>query len=230
MALNQARDSDYISFGPQLDVDTGLKPQLEVDNNGANSLETENGALLLNRISTNDPFEYLPQNQDCKPPVKYARKIHYSYDTIQKALAMFTPIDPETPKNDPRRKNVNSLKKIANDLNIVSRETIRQWLKKDMSAEAVRQRLSNRGRKRKLNDCQIQIFENYIKCLMANEVVFRQKDVIKYMFEKTGVTMTNTDVTRYLKYMGYDMRSVKLVPSDEFALRNFMREYAETYD
>eukprot|EP01115_Flamella_aegyptia_P014276 TRINITY_DN8029_c1_g1_i1.p1 TRINITY_DN8029_c1_g1~~TRINITY_DN8029_c1_g1_i1.p1 ORF type:complete len:241 (+),score=85.65 TRINITY_DN8029_c1_g1_i1:72-794(+) len=124
----------------------------------------------------------------------------YSPKTVKRALELFKP-----------KKETQSLREVATLTSVSSAETIRQWLKKDMSQKAIKTRLSKRGRKRKVNQQLLEEMRRFIEHHQQNNIPYTQGDVIKHVKDYTNgvVILSNVDVTRYTQRLGLNRSNKK---------------------
>jgi len=139
----------------------------------------------------------------------------YSPATIRRALDLVKTSEPGKSKHDPRKQG--SLREAAAVAGVASAETVRQWLKKDMSQEAIKKRLSKRGRKRKLDDLLLQKLRGYLEKHHREQTPYTQSDVIAFVAKETDgqILLTNVDVTRYTQRLGFAKQQRRPGESDE---------------
>eukprot|EP01115_Flamella_aegyptia_P010105 TRINITY_DN44169_c0_g1_i1.p1 TRINITY_DN44169_c0_g1~~TRINITY_DN44169_c0_g1_i1.p1 ORF type:complete len:257 (+),score=72.68 TRINITY_DN44169_c0_g1_i1:112-882(+) len=82
---------------------------------------------------------------------------------------------------------------------------------KDMSKEAIKARLSRRGRKRKVSSKLMKQMKFFIEYHKENNIPYTQGDIINYVKQQSdgAVILTNVDVTRYTQRLGLNKNNSK---------------------
>lgn len=111
----------------------------------------------------------------------------HTHYTVQKALAVAKRVRPGWKKSDPTKRG--SLRAAAAAAGVRSPQTVRNWMRKDMSPAAVKARLSNCGRKTAISPELRERFEQWFDGLRSKGKKVSQRTIQDYFRSESDGTL-----------------------------------------